>query len=70
MDDGDKRYVVLFESSYRQAQASFASLETVLRDPDQHKNLSELKTAAEKYHQGFQIIHTDHIEVKEVLESN
>jgi methyl-accepting chemotaxis protein len=69
MAEGDERYTVLFESSYRQVQTSFSSLQTILQEPVQHQNLSEAKLAADEYHQGFQTIHAGHVELKDTLET-
>jgi len=67
LEEGDERYVVLFETGYQQAQTAFSSLETVLRDPVQHENSTGAKIAADAYYEGFYTIHADYVELKDLF---
>ncbi len=67
LEEGDERYVVLFKRGYEQAQAAFSSLETILQDPVQRKNSSEAKAAAHAYHEAFQTIRADYVELKDLF---
>ena len=67
LEEGDERYVVLFETGHQQAQTAFASLETVLQDPVQRENSTDAKLAANTYYEGFYAIHADYVELKDLF---
>ena len=65
--EGDARYVVLFETGRQQAQTAFSGLETILQDSAQRENSTEAKAAAGAYYEGFQTIHVDYVELKDLF---
>jgi signal transduction histidine kinase len=69
MESGDERYSVLFEANHQQLQGALSSLEDVLASAPQRENVSEARTAVDAYWEGFQTIHTDAIEVENLLET-
>ena len=67
LEDGDERYVVEFENSYRQMQMALASLEADLPDTAQRRHLAQAKTAIEAYYRGFQDIHANYTHSNELM---
>ena len=67
LEGGDEKYAVLFETGHRQAQTAFSSLETALQDSAQRENSADAKAAAGAYYEGFQTIHVDYVELKDLF---
>jgi PAS domain S-box-containing protein len=67
LEEGDERYAVEFEINYRQMQAALSSLEANLPDSAQRRHLAGARAALEAYHQGFQDIHANYDQSRELL---
>jgi len=67
LENGDERYVVLFEAGRQQAQSAFSILEGLLADRVQRRNATEAKAAADAFHKAFIAIHIDYIELKNLI---
>lgn len=68
-EEGDVRYVILFDARHQQAQTAFSSLETILQDSTQHENLNQAIIAVDAFRKGFHKIHTDNDELNDLFRS-